>query len=281
MEDQTENRDQTPNPKRHHKQKTHNMKLQGKTALITGGNSGIGLATARLFIAEGARVAITGRNKATLEATSEELGKNLLAFQADVSDSSARQSVFKTLQEQFDHLDIVFANAGIGELGTIAETSEEVFNRVLQINLTGAFLTIKSALPLMRSGASIILNGSIAEFVGTPGGAGHYAASKGGMHSMARAMATELSPRGIRINVVAPGPIKTPISERSPLPAEVVAAFMKRLESSVPLGRFGEAEEVAKVVLFLASDDSSYVHATEIIVDGGVSGATFAAPAYR
>ena len=249
--------------------------------MITGGNSGIGLATARLFIAEGARVAITGRNKATLEATSEELGKNLLAFQADVSDSSARELVFRTLKEQFGQLDIVFANAGIGEVGAIAETSEEAFNRVLQINLTGAFLTIKSALPLMQSGASIILNGSIAEFVGTPGGAGHYAASKGGMHSMARAMATELSPRGIRINVVAPGPIKTPISERSPLPAEVVAAFMKKLESSVPLGRFGEAEEVAKVVLFLASDDSSYVHATEIIVDGGVSGATFAAPAYR
>ena len=257
------------------------MRLQGKTALITGGNSGIGLATARLFIAEGARVAITGRNKTTLDAASKELGKNLLAFQADVLDESARDSVFTRLKEQFDHLDIVFANAGIGERGSIAETSEEVFNQVLQINLTGAFLTIKSALPLMRSGASIILNGSIAEFVGAPGGAGHYAASKGGMHSMVRAMATELSPRGIRINVVAPGPIKTPISTRSSRPAEQVAAFLKKLELSVPLGRFGEAEEVAKVVLFLASDDSSYVHASEIIVDGGVSGAPFAAPAYR
>jgi NAD(P)-dependent dehydrogenase (short-subunit alcohol dehydrogenase family) len=257
------------------------MRLEGKTALITGGNSGIGLATARLFIAEGARVAITGRNKTTLDAASKELGKNLLAFQADVLDESARDSVFTRLKEQFDHLDIVFANAGIGESGSISETSEEVFNQVLQINLTGAFLTIKSALPLVRSGASIILNGSIAEFVGAPGGAGHYAASKGGMHSMVRAMATELSPRGIRINVVAPGPIKTPISQRASHPAEQVAAFLKKLELSVPLGRFGEAEEVAKVVLFLASDDSSYVHASEIIVDGGVSGAPFAAPAYR
>ena len=257
------------------------MKLQGRTALITGGNSGIGLATARLFIAEGAQVVITGRDKATLDAASKELGKNLLAFQADVLDAGARELVFTTIKQQFGNLDIAFANAGIGEFSSIADTSEELFNRVLQINLTGAFLTIKSALPLMQRGASIVVNGSIFELVGAPGGAGHYAASKAGMHAMVRAMATELSPLGIRINVVAAGPIKTPISQRSHRPPEQVAAFVKKLELSVPLGRFGEAEEVAKVVLFLASDDSSYVHATEIVVDGGISGAMFAAPAYR
>lgn len=256
------------------------MKLQGKTALITGGNSGIGLATARLFIAEGAQVVITGRDKATLDAASKELGKNLLAFQADVLDASARELVFTTIKQQFGHLDIAFANAGIGESSSIADTSEELFNRVLQINLTGAFLTIKSALPLMQRGASIVVNGSIAELVGFPG-AGHYAASKAGMHAMVRSMATELSPLGIRMNVVAPGPIKTAIGQRSSRPPEQVAAFIKKLELSVPLGRFGEAEEVAKVVLFLASDDSSYVHAAEIVVDGGISGAMFAAPAYR
>ena len=248
--------------------------------MITGGNSGIGLATARLFIAEGAQVVITGRDKATLDAASKELGRNLLAFQADVLDAGARELVFTTIKQQFGHLDIVFANAGIGETSSIADTSEELFNRVLQINLTGAFLTIKCALPLMQRGASIVVNGSIAELVGAPG-AGHYAASKAGMHAMVRSMATELSPLGIRMNVVAPGPIKTAIGQRSSRPPEQVAAFIKKLELSVPLGRFGEAEEVAKVVLFLASDDSSYVHAAEIVVDGGISGAMFAAPAYR
>ena len=133
----------------------------------------------------------------------------------------------------------------------------------------------------MQRGASIVVNGSMAELVGAPGGAGHYAASKAGMHAMVRAMATELSPLGIRINIVAPGSIKTAIGQRSSRPPEQVAALVKKFELSVPLGRRGEAEEVAKVVLFLASDDSSYVHAAEIVVDGGVSGAMFAAPAYR
>jgi NAD(P)-dependent dehydrogenase (short-subunit alcohol dehydrogenase family) len=257
------------------------MRLEGKTALVTGGNSGIGLATARLFIAEGARVAITGRSRTTLHAAAKELGKNLLAFQADALDTKACETVFKTIKEQFGHLDVVFANAGIGKAASIAETSEELFDEVLRVNLTGSFLTVKSALPLLRSGSSIILNGSVGAFVGYPPGAGFYAASKGGMHSMTRAMATELSPLGIRINIVAPGPIKTRISERSGLPAEQVAAIRRKLQSTVPLGRLGEAEEVAKVVLFLASDDSSYVHASEIVVDGGLTGALFAAPVYR
>ena len=257
------------------------MKLQAKTALITGGNSGIGLASARLFVAEGARVAITGRNKTTLDAAARELGHNLLAFRADVLDSKARELVFNEIKDEFGHLDIVFANAGVGQLGSITETSEELFDEVLRTNLTGAFLTIKSALPLLRTGASIILNGSIAEYIGAPWGAGSYAASKGGMHSMSRAMVAELSPLGIRINVVAPGPIKTPIMERHPMPPEQRAAIVQKLESSVPLGRFGEAEEVANVVLFLASDESSYVNASEIVVDGGITGAMFGAPAYR
>ena len=256
------------------------MKLKGKTALITGGNSGIGLATARLFVAEGARVAITGRNKNTLDAAAKELGPNALVFRADVVDSGTRDTLFAEIKEQFGHLDIVFANAGIGKFAPIAETSEELFDEVLRVNLTGVFLTIKAALPLMRTGGSIILNGSIAEFVGF-GGTGAYAASKGGMHSMARAMAPELSPLGIRINVVAPGPIITPITDRGTLPPEQTEAVVKQLQSGVPLGRRGEAEEVAKVVLFLASDDSSYVHVAEIVVDGGMTGAMFAAPVFR
>jgi NAD(P)-dependent dehydrogenase (short-subunit alcohol dehydrogenase family) len=260
---------------------TRNMRLRNKTALITGGNSGIGLATARVFVNEGAQVAITGRDKTTLEAAVKELGDKLLAFQADVLDAKAREVVFETIKREFGHLDIVFANAGIGRAGSIAETSEELFNEVLKINLTGAFLTVKSALPLLRRGSSVILNGSIAEFYGFPPGAGSYAASKGGMHSMSRSMATELSSLGIRINVVAPGPIKTPIVDRASLPPEQVAGIVKKLESTVPLGRFGEPEEVSTVVLFLASDDSSFVHASEIVVDGGATGAAFGAPVYR
>jgi NAD(P)-dependent dehydrogenase (short-subunit alcohol dehydrogenase family) len=256
-------------------------RLQGKTALITGGNSGIGLATARLFIAEGARVAITGRNRTTLDAVAEELGENLVAFQADMLDTKACETVFKTITEEFGQLDVVFANAGIGKGGSIAQTPEEVFDEVLRVNLTGAFLTIKWALPLLRSGSSIILNGSIAESVGYPPGAGVYAASKGGMHSMSRAMAAELSPLGIRINIIAPGPIMTPMAERSGLPEERLAAIRRKFESTVPLGRLGEAAEVAKVALFLASDDSSYVNASEIVVDGGAAGALFAAPIHR
>jgi len=257
------------------------MKLQGKTALITGGNSGIGLASARLFVAEGARVAITGRNKTTLDAAARELGHNLLAFRADVLDSKARELVFNEIKDEFGHLDIVFANAGVGQFGSITETSEELFDEVLRTNLTGVFLTIKSALPLLRSGASIILNGSISEYIAAPSGAGFYAASKGGIHSMSRAMAAELSPLGIRINVVAPGPIKTPIMDRLQMPPEDRAAILHKLQSSVPLGRLGEPKEVANVVLFLASDDSSYVNASEIVVDGGITGAMFGAPAYR
>jgi NAD(P)-dependent dehydrogenase (short-subunit alcohol dehydrogenase family) len=238
------------------------MRLKGKTALITGGNSGIGLATARVFVAEGARVAIIGRNKTTLEAAAKELGKNLLAFQADILDAKARATVFAAIKEQFGTLDIVFAN-------------------VLRANVTGPFLTIRSALPLLQNGASIIVNGSVAETVGFPPGAGGYSASKGGVHAMIRAMAVELSPLGIRINVVSPGHIKTPLSLSPSLPPEQIAGIMQTIEKRVPLGRYGEPEEVAKAVLFLASDESSYVHVSDIVVDGGVTGAFLGAPIYR
>ncbi len=257
------------------------MRLKTKTALITGGNSGIGLATARLFIAEGARVAITGRNQTTLDAAAAKLGPSALAFNADVLDSKARDVLFATIKEKFGHLDIVFANAGIGGPGSIEETSEAVFDEVLRTNVTGTFLTSQAALPLLRAGGSIILNGSIAPSVGIPNGAGFYAASKGGLHAMSRSMAGELASRGIRINVVAPGFIQTPMWERVPLPADAMNAITKRLLGSVPLDRWGQAEEIAKAVFFLASDDSSYVHGSEIFVDGGVTGTMYGAPVYR
>src|SRR3979409_1701319 len=152
------------------------VRLANKTALITGGNSGIGLATARLFEAEGARVAITGRNQTTLEAAAAKLGPNAPAFNSGAFDSKDRDVLFATIKEKFGHLDIVFANAGIGNLGSIEETSEATFDEVLRTNVTGAFLTIQAALPLLRAGASIILNGSVAPITGFPPGAGFYAA---------------------------------------------------------------------------------------------------------
>jgi NAD(P)-dependent dehydrogenase (short-subunit alcohol dehydrogenase family) len=155
------------------------MKLKNKTALITGGNSGIGLATARLFVAEGARVAITGRNQTTLEAAAAKLDPNALAFNSDVLDSKARDVLFAAIKEKFGHLDIVFANAGIGNMGSIEETSEATFDEVLRTNVTGVFLTIQAALPLLRAGASIILNGSIGQIIGFPPGAGFMLQAKG------------------------------------------------------------------------------------------------------
>ncbi len=257
------------------------MKLKNKTALITGGNSGIGLATARLFVAEGARVAITGRNQTTLDAAAAKLGPNALAFNSDVLDLKARDLLFADDQRKVWSPRYCLPILVTGNMGSIEETSEATFDEVLRTNVTGAFLTIQAALPLLRAGASIILNGSIAPIVGFPNGAGFYAASKGGLHAMSRSMAGELAPRGIRINVVAPGFIQTPIWERVPLPADAVNAMTKRLLGSVPLDRWGQAEEVAKAVLFLGSDDSSYVHGSEIIVDGGVTGTMYGAPVYR
>ena len=162
-------------------------------------------------MAEGARVAITGRNQTTLDAAATKLGPNALAFNADVLDSKARDVLFATIKEKFGHLDIVFANAGIDHMMSIEETSEATFDETLRTNVTGAFLTIQAALPLLHAGASIILNGSLGPMIGFPHGSGFYAASKGALHAMSRSMAAELAPRGIRINVVAPGFIQTPI----------------------------------------------------------------------
>jgi NAD(P)-dependent dehydrogenase (short-subunit alcohol dehydrogenase family) len=161
-------------------------------------------------VAEGERVDITGRNQTTLDAAATKLGPNALAFNADVLDSKARDVLFATIKEKFGHLDIVFANAGIAHMMSIEETSEAIFDETLRTNVTGAFLTIQAALPLLHAGASIILNGSIGPMIGFPHGSGFYAASKGALHAMSRSMAAELAPRGIRINVVAPGFIQTP-----------------------------------------------------------------------
>ncbi len=256
------------------------MKLTKKKALITGGNSGIGLATARLFVAEGAQVAITGRDQKTLDEAIAELGSSARGYRADVTIAEDRKRLFEALAKDFGKLDILFANAGISGRTPTGSTDEAIFENVIHINLSSAFFTVNSAVPLLNDNASIIFTGSVHNYLGQPGVAA-YAATKGGLVSMARSIAADLAPRNIRVNVVAPGAIKTPIWKRGPrasATAEDSAKLERFFSSAVPQGRWGEPEEVAKAVLFLASDDSSYVNAIELIVDGGATGAPFGAP---
>ncbi len=255
------------------------MRLANKTALITGGNSGIGLATARLFLAQGARVAITGRNRKTLDAAAEALAPNVLAIQSDVTEVEATERAVAKIAESFGKLDIVFANAGIGGTTALGQTSLTVFEEIIRANLTAVFFTIQATLPHLNDGASIILNGSVHAVIGVPGWSA-YAAAKGGIRSMMRNLASELAPRGIRVNLVTPGGTKTPFwSFRAPA-AEAMASLEKQIAGTVPLGRMGEADEIAKAVLYLASDEASYVNGAEIVVDGGATGAPMGAPIF-
>src|SRR2546421_12250252 len=256
------------------------MRLGNKTAFITGGNSGIGLATARLFVAEGARVAITGRNQKTLDAAAQELGRNAIAIAADITDVAATEAAVQQAVNNFGKLDILFANAGVAGNTPLGGTTIAAFERVIRTNLTAVFFTVQAAIAPLNDGASIILNGSVISVLGSPGYSA-YAASKAGVRAMARVMASELTPRGIRVNVVAPGAARTPIWNGAAPSAEAFAALDKRISRSIPIGRLGEAEEVAKTVLFLASDDASNVQGAEIFVDGGATGSPAGAPIYR
>lgn len=256
------------------------MRLANKTALITGGNSGIGLATARVFVAEGAKVVITGRNQATLDAAASELGPNALALAADATDIAATDAAFRKGAETFGQFDILFANAGIAGGTPLGGTSVEAFEKVISTNLTGVFFTVQSALPYLNDNASIILNGSVISVLGIPGYAA-YGAAKAGVRAMARIMASELSPRGIRVNVVAPGAIRTPIWGPALATPEAEKAFEKRIGLSTPLGRLGEPDHISKTVLFLASDDAAHIQGQELFVDGGAVASPAGAPIYR
>ena len=256
------------------------MRLKDKTALITGGNSGIGLATARLFVAEGARVAITGRNQETLDAAAKELGSKTLAIKADATDPEAIEKAVAKVAEEFDRLDVLFANAGIGGTTPLGETSVQQFEQVLKTNLTGVFFTIQAAAPYLSKGASVILNGSVHSILGWPAYSA-YAASKAGLRAMSRVLASELHPRGIRVNMVSPGATRTPIWDKTAPSPKQRAELESRIARGIPLGRLGEAEEIAKAALFLASDDSSYIQSQEIFVDGGATGSPMGTPIYR
>ncbi|WP_420135839.1 SDR family NAD(P)-dependent oxidoreductase [Rhodopseudomonas sp.] len=256
------------------------MRLAGKTALITGGNSGIGLATAKLFVAEGAQVTITGRDAARLKAAAEELGSAALAVEADVNDVSALERVAAQAAERFGKLDILFANAGIPGSTPLGATTLAAFEQVIRTNLTAPFFTVQAALPYLNDGASIILNSSVIAVLGNPGYSA-YAASKAGLRGMARVMASELSPRNIRVNVVAPGGARTPIWKGAAPTDEAMAVLEGRIAAATPLGRIAEPEHIAKTVLFLASDDAAHIQGVEIFVDGGTTGSPAGAPIYR
>ena len=247
-----------------------NGRLANKTALITGGNSGIGLATARLFVAEGARVIITGRNPETLQAAAKELGANAFAAVADATDIAATEAAIKKGVDKFGKLDIVFANAGIPGNTPVGGTTLAAFEQVIRTNITAVFFTVQAAVAHMNDGGSIILNGSVVSVQGNPGYSA-YAASKAGVRAMARVMASELSPRGIRVNVVAPGAARTPIWKKASAPTDAAfAALEKRISGVTPLGRIAEADHIAKTVLFLASDRARFVTGSPFIIDAGL-----------
>jgi NAD(P)-dependent dehydrogenase (short-subunit alcohol dehydrogenase family) len=254
-------------------------KLAGKFALVTGGNSGIGLAAAQLFAAEGAQVAITGRDLNTLASAAECVGGGAVAIPGDITVAPDRERLFDTIKERFGALDVVFANAGMSGMTPLGSTVEKQFEDLVRINFTSVFFTVQGALPLLRDGASIVLTGSITSVIGAPSNAA-YAGSKAAVRAMARVFAAELSPRKIRVNVVTPGFTRTPLWERSRTPQQV-AATSARLPQVVPLGRWSEADEIARAVLFLACDDSSYIQGAEIVVDGGLTSLPGGTPAFR
>jgi NAD(P)-dependent dehydrogenase (short-subunit alcohol dehydrogenase family) len=241
-------------------------KLEGKIALITGGNSGIGLATAKRFVSEGAYVFITGRREKELAAAVKEIGKNITGVQGDVSNLADLDRLFDRIKREKDRLDIVFANAGWARYAKLGQITEELYNTTFDINVKGVVFTVQKALPIMPDGGSIILNASIVGSKGLPANS-VYSATKAALRSFARTWTTDLKDRRIRVNAVSPGVIDTPGL------AELIAsgeAGKDRLKSiPVPLGRMGTPDEIAKAVVFLASDDSSYVAGAELFVDGG------------
>ncbi len=244
-------------------------RLEGKVAVITGGNSGIGLATAKVFRDEGARVAIAGRSSKTLEQAAKALGPETVAVQADVSKIADIDRLFADVAKKLGKIDVLFVNAGIGKFVPVTEATEQHFDEIFDTNVKGAYFTIQRAIPHLNDGASIILNASVADSIGMPG-ASVYSASKAALRSFARTVAAELVDRRIRVNVVSPGPIETPIIERMGLPKAAQEEILSGLIAKVPMKRVGQADEVARTVLFFATPDSSFITGTELNVDGGM-----------
>lgn len=246
------------------------MRLKDKAALITGGTSGIGLATAKLFACEGARVAVTGRDASRFDAVRGELGDDALILSADVRSTAEMQAVSHRVDETFGGLDILFANAGVAYATPLAATDEARYDEIMDVNVKGTFFTLQAVLPILREGASVILTTSFVIHVGRPG-LSLLSASKSAVRSLARTWSRELLDRQIRVNAISPGGIDTPLHGRGGGAPEQVRAIKDQIASRVPLGRIGEAEEIAAAALFLASDDSRYILGAELVVDGGIS----------
>ena len=246
-------------------------KLEGKVAVITGGNSGIGLATAQRFVAEGAYVFITGRRRNELDAAVKRIGKNVTAVQGDVSNLGDLDRLYDTVKREKGHIDILFGNAGTGEFGPLGTVTEEHFDKTFNANVKGLLFTVQKALPLLKDGSSIILNASIVSVTGSPA-LSVYSASKAAVRSFARTFTSDLKDRKIRVNAVSPGVIPSPGYRNSlGLTDEQIKQYADSAVVNIPLGRTGTLDEVAKVVSFLASGESSYVTGIELFVDGGMA----------
>jgi len=246
------------------------MKLQNKIAVITGGNSGIGLATAKELKQLGARVVIIGRNADAVAKAAIEIGGDTLGFTADVSRVADLARVFSEIREKAGRVDILFANAGIARFAPMADSTEALFDEMSDINFKGAYFTIHHALPLMPDGASIVLTSTVAVHFGMPG-ASIYAAGKAALNSLAKTLAIELAGRRIRVNIISPGPISTPLFGKLGMDKETLDQVAAGILAGVPLKRFGTAEEIAKSVAFLASDDAAFITGQELVADGGMS----------
>jgi len=245
-------------------------RLEGKAAVITGGNSGIGLASAKRLHEEGARILITGRNAKTLDAAVSAIGTGTLAVQADVAKLDGIEQLFSVVATKFGKIDVLFANAGIAKFAPYADSPEPLFDELFATNVKGVYFTLQKSLPHLNDGASVILNTSVVASKGTDN-MGIYAATKAAVRSFARTAATELQSRNIRVNAVAPGPIATPIFGRSGLTQEQIEGFKAGIATRVPMRRIGRPEEIASAVAFLASDDASYITGIELNVDGGIA----------
>ena len=243
-------------------------KLDGKIALITGGNSGIGLATAKRFVAEGSYVFVTGRRRAELEAAVREVGENAAGVEGDMSNLVDLDQLFARIKDQKGRLDVLFANAGIAKYATLGEITEELYDAIFDINVKGLLFTVQKALPLMPDGSSIILNASIVASKGLSSNS-VYSATKAALRSFARTWTTDLKSRRIRVNAISPGTIDTPGLNNLLASGEAGEQRKKMISTAIPLGRLGRPDEIAAAVVFLASDDASYITGTELFIDGG------------
>jgi NAD(P)-dependent dehydrogenase (short-subunit alcohol dehydrogenase family) len=252
------------------------QKLAGKVAVITGGSSGIGLATAKRFVEEGAYVFITGRRQNELDAAVKQIGRNGMGIQGDVAKLPDIDKLYAAVKEQKGKLDVVFANAGIGELAPVGQISEESFDKQFDVNVKGVLFTVQKALPLLNDGGAVVLNASIVSITGNPAFS-VYSATKAAVRSFARTWSVDLKERKIRVNAISPGVVPTPgYNTGLGMTQEQVDEFVKSMAANVPLGRPGTTDEIAKAVLFLASDDSSYVTGIEVFVVGGLRPRLFA-----